>query len=354
MSQRFAIFCFTDQGEQLARRIAGLLTVEAAKTDSPEAKDIIANSLSKQSDTASIHRVTKLSETVQPLFQTGRALVFIGASGIAVRAIAPLIRSKTTDPAVIVIDEAGRFVIPLLSGHLGRANRLASQIAALIDATPVITTATDVNGVFAFDAWASEYGYQVANPSTIKIVASAMLNGQTVGLSSDFAVSGDLPGLVEALDHGDLGVCISLDQTKHPFTETLKLVPTCVHIGIGSRKGVDVQLLKAFFFDTLANLAIPIQAVAAIASIDLKKNEPAINQLAESLAVPFITYSAAELNTVASLFEQSERVLAVTQTGNVCAAAAYLSSGQGRMVCPKTARDGCTIAIAISDWTVQF
>ena len=113
-------------------------------------------------------------------FAAADALVFVGAAGIAVRAIAPHCQSKATDPAVVVLDECGRFAVPLLSGHLGGANDLACRLAAACGAVPVITTATDANGLFAVDEWAKKQNCAVWETPRIKFVSGALLAGKTV------------------------------------------------------------------------------------------------------------------------------------------------------------------------------
>lgn len=110
-------------------------------------------------------------------WEASDALLFVGAAGIAVRAIAPHVASKATDPGVVVIDEAGRFAVPLLSGHLGGANELAQTVARAAGAIPVITTATDVRGVWAVDTWARRAGLAVSNPEAIKRVSARLLSG---------------------------------------------------------------------------------------------------------------------------------------------------------------------------------
>ena len=117
-------------------------------------------------------------------FAAADALVFVGAAGIAVRAIAPHCQSKATDPAVVVLDECGRFAVPLLSGHLGGANDLACRLAAACGAVPVITTATDANGLFAVDEWAKKQNCAVWETPRIKLVSGALLAGKTVRYAS--------------------------------------------------------------------------------------------------------------------------------------------------------------------------
>ncbi|MCL1879350.1 MAG: cobalamin biosynthesis protein [Actinomycetia bacterium] len=332
------LLCFTIRGKRLADRLAAAISCIDGWAAVP----------------IGIGRVTKLHEYTERLFKTGNLLIFVGAAGIAVRAITPFVWSKASDPAVLVIDEAGQFVIPILSGHLGGANHYASELASLIGAVPVITTATDINKVFSIDDYARKWGYAVANPKAIKHVAAAILEGRPVGFCSDFPVDGTLPPPLTAKEGGALGVSVSLDVDKRPFTTTLTLVPKCLHVGVGARKDADGEALKRFFSESLAAAGLPALAVTALCSIDLKAAEPAICALAQKLRVPFVTYRAAELDAVADLFERSDFVKATTGSGNVCEAAAYLSSGCGTMVLPKTVKDKCTLAVAKQDWRVSF
>ena len=160
-------------------------------------------------------------------------IVFVGAAGIAVRAAAPYLAGKAYDPAVVVIDEQGRFVIPLLSGHLGGANELAERLAEGLGATAVITTATDGRAVFAVDSWAKSHECVVFDPENIKYISGALLRGDTVGLRSAFPVDGLLPAHINTKTAAESGFVIGFDTEVQPFPHTLHLVPRVLSLGIG-------------------------------------------------------------------------------------------------------------------------
>lgn len=172
---RIAILSFSSEGQLLGRRLREAL--EGRGSD------------------CTLRRCPEggLREWTQNHFLSNEALIFVGSCGLAVRAIAPFVQSKSSDPAVLVIDETGKFVISLLSGHLGGANELTKWVAEELSATPVITTATDRRGLFAVDSWARRNGYFVSNPEKIKEVSSALLEGKTVTFCSDFPISGKVP-----------------------------------------------------------------------------------------------------------------------------------------------------------------
>ena len=165
------IISFTDKGERLAEKIAGILEGRAVRCGAEH----------------------PLGEWTRDSFSKGNALIYVGAAGIAVRAIAPFVRNKAVDPAVIVVDETGKFAIPILSGHLGGANVLASRIADEIGAEAVITTATDRNNVFSVDDWARAQSMHVENVPLIKKISSCILSGGTIRVESKFSIAGDVP-----------------------------------------------------------------------------------------------------------------------------------------------------------------
>ncbi len=301
-----------------------------------------------------IHRVLKLNEFIPSIFTKGNVIIFVGAVGIAVRAIAPLLKNKTTDPAVIVIDELGRFVIPILSGHIGGANDFANKIADLILATPVLTTATDINDVFQVDTFAIKNNYAILNPEAIKYISSSLLEEREVGLCTPFEIAGELPKNIVLKDSGDIGIFISSELNKRPFRRTLHLLPKCFHIGIGARKNISFESLEEFLLEILSCNFIQLEGIATLSSIDLKKDEDAIVKLSKKYNIPFLTYSIDELKCYEGLFSRSDFVKNTIGIGNVCEISAYVSSKRGKIICNKTIKDGITIAIAEEAWRVSF
>ena len=284
-------------------------------------------------------------------FAEADALVFVCASGIAVRAIAPHVRDKRTDPAVLVMDEDGRFVIPLLSGHLGGANELALDLATRLGAVPVLTTATDVNGLFAVDVFAKKNDLYIEDMALCKAVSAALLAGQPVGFRSDLPVLGDLPKEL-TMDDTDLGIYITAGRGA-PFPRTLQLIPRRYTAGIGCRRGKSAEEMEAFLWENLEKCGVGVHELKALSSIDLKRDEPGLTALADKLGLPFVTFTAEELKNVPGAFTSSAFVKEVTGVDSVCERAAVLSS-EGELVVQKIAQNGMTFALAKREEAIRF
>ena len=280
-------------------------------------------------------------------------LIFVGAVGIAVRAIAPHCKSKAADPAVVVVDEGGNFAVPLLSGHLGGANALARALAKACGAVPVITTATDVNGLFAVDLWAKAQNCAVLEPERIKRVSGALLAGQTVRYWSPWPVAGEAPAGVKKTDAPEAA---DFALTLTPQGEALHLVPRIGVLGVGCRRGTTAQQLEEAFAAFCAASGLSPAAVCAAASIDLKKDEPGLAAFCKAHGWPITFYPADELRAVPGQFTPSAFVASVTGVDNVCERSAVKASG-GTLLLPKTASGGVTLALAVRpfapDWRTE-
>ena len=324
-----SFLAFTDRGEALARDLARALGGEAMRSGKPET----------------------LREWTEKRFVSGGALVFVGAVGIAVRAIAPYVDKKWKDPAVVAVDECGRFAIPLLSGHLGGANRLARAIAELCGATPVVTTATDLHGLFAVDDWARTQNLRVVEPERIRTVSAKVLAGGTLRLWSRFPIEGTPPDEVELLSAPPAGesspppdVFLSIHRENG---ESLHLAPRAVVLGVGCRRGISREAVEDAFAAFLTESGLLPQSVRAVASIDLKKDEEGLLAFCRAHGWPLETRSAQELNETPGDFTPSPFVQSVTGTDNVCERSAAAVSG-GEILHRKRSLGGVTMAAALA------
>lgn len=331
--KRAAILYFTDRGAEMAdgvaNGLAGAWTVERYR---PEGN---------------------LKPLTAGLFGCVDALIFVGACGVAVRAIAPLVASKCSDPAVIVLDERGKYVISLLSGHVGGANALARDVAAMTGGAAVITTATDVNRRFSVDAWAAQKELWISDMGIAKRFAAEILR-RDLPLMSDFPITGALPSGIFAGEAGDIGAAISC-RSISPFAETLLLVPRRLHLGIGCKRGATVQKLRAAVETVLMEAGLRREALQCAVSIDVKRDEAGLHALCEELGLPLHFYSAEELMGVPGDFQASGFVLQTVGADNVCERSAVRSAGSGaKLLVHKRCMDGVTVAIAQEDWSVSF
>ena len=323
---RAAVFCFSDRGAALAERIAGLFP--GARTVRPRGD---------------------LAARTAECFRKCDALIFVGAAGIAVRAIAPHVAAKTADPAVIVADDCGRHVVSLLSGHIGGANRLTRQIAARIGAEPVVTTATDVNQRFSIDEWAARRGLSIESMDAAKRFSAEILR-RDLPLTGDFPVDGPLPAGVFPGTEGDVGAAISCYR-KHPFAVTALLSPRIVHLGIGCKRGAGAEAIAA----AVDGLNLAPGAIVRAASIDVKAHEPGLLAFCRARGIEIRFYSAAELSAAEGEFTPSEFVKKTVGVDNVCERAAAVSAGPGaKIFIRKTRGDGVTVAAAMQDWRISF
>ena len=362
------IISFTDRGQQLAELLADRLCGTATRCG----------------------RDCSLAEWVRDAFDSADALIYVGAVGICVRTIAPYIKSKTRDPAVVVIDETGKYVIPVLSGHLGGANDLARRIARLTGAEPVITTATDLAHAFSVDAWARIQGCVVENPGRIKAVSSKILAGDDIVIASDFPISGEVPEHVivrECRDAESRNTCIrgrtccpgmhcgiderdertvcekedsdtafgkadesvvhcGIDERDERTVcekedsdailtirrrdsqngKTLRIVPRIVCAGVGCRRGIPARNIENAIRTAFEEACISENALCGIFSLDIKADEEGLREFCESRRLPFVTFSAEELMSVKGTFTQSAFVKEITGADNVCERSAVLGA----------------------------
>ncbi len=296
----------------------------------------------------------RLADAVAGRFRAHRGHVFVMATGIVVRLIAPHMRHKTIDPAVVVVDEGGRHAISLLSGHLGGGNRLAQDVAHVLGCEAVITTATDTCRVPAIDLIAQERHLAIENPEAIKHVNMALLTGSPIAVHDPYRfLENALPPrqTVTAVDppapaeDGMAGISVD-DACRELPGRWLRLRPPTLVAGLGCNRGTAADELRGFLLETLAANRLAAGSAACLATIDIKRDEPGLIALAGELAVPLVFFSKAELNRVRGVASPSAMVMKHVGVESVCEAAAILGAGNGSLIVPKRRRGNVTVAIA--------
>lgn len=321
-----AILAFTRRGAALGKVLA-------------EALDASLHVPARFADEVGAEAYDSLEGWTARMWGEKDALIFVGACGIAVRAIAPHVKDKFTDPAVVSVDEAGKFVVPLLSGHVGGANELALRVAALTGGQAAISTATDVNGLFAVDVWARERDMAITDRTLAKEVSAALLEGKAVGFASDFGHPCP-QGLT--VSPAELGVWVTWKTGNGPFARTLRLVPKGLILGIGCRRGTPQAAIEEAVSAALAGYEFA--TVERVSTIDLKQDEPGLLAFCAAHDLPLSVYSAAELAAAEGDFTPSDFVKGITGVDNVCERAAVLAGGA--ILVPKQAKNGVTVAVA--------
>lgn len=326
---RLSIISFTQAGNRVNERLVKRFR-ELGETCSGYVLERFLNPCHEEAGLAPL--TESLGAWTGKQFESRDGIIFVGAAGIAVRAIAPFLKDKMTDPAVVVVDERGRFAISLLSGHVGGANELTGLVAEILGAVPVITTATDVNGRFAVDVFARERGLFISDREVAKEISADVLDGAPVGFFSDVPVEGTLPYGFTQKEVCRRAVWITwkrqvedtsfMNMFLAEGTRVLRLVPKVLSVGIGCRKGIAAETVEKAVLQVFEEYQLDVHAVAGVASVDLKKEEPGILAFCGKWNVSFATCDAVELEQVPGEFSESEFVRETTGTGSVCERAA--------------------------------
>ncbi|MGC7872576.1 cobalt-precorrin 5A hydrolase [Desulfosporosinus sp. SYSU MS00001] len=405
---KIALLALTDRGLATALRIGENLPPGSAQpTFCLHAKALSASS-GKIPKTIPLQPFQHLGDLVPTLWQDCSVLIFIMASGIVVRQIAPLIDRKDRDPAVLVLDEAGNFVIPLLSGHLGGANAWAREIAKHLQAQAVITTATDGRGITAPDEYARRFGWKVEPVDHLPAVNRLLLEQGYLNVLKpvDFSIDQrwledphyrfrdcirrfakpmiGLDNPIDAKDGKDIKNIKDIKNTKDtkitgvaesfsisqetalkeyqnnpnviidafPRGNTKKdciyLIPPFLSVGVGCRRGISSNVVLDAITSALEQIGASLKAISGLYSIDLKADEAGLQEAAKSLGVPLRTFSADELQAVNSQenLTRSNFVKEKIGVDGVCEAASILGAHMGHLILPKTKGQGVTVAIS--------
>ena len=348
---RSAIFAVTERGAELALR--------TARTLDGESHIFLKEGTKAANNNAQHFKV--LGEAVAETFHRYDALIFIMAAGIAVRMIAPHLASKLSDPAVVVMDEAGRHVISLLSGHVGGANHLARELSGALGAEAVITTATDVERLLAVDVLASEYALRPWPKSEIKSLNSALLEGKEIG----YYIDPELPGAefyrkcfkkhniaaisIDQSGFGSIKAPAALVTSKEPEPRNgiLYLTPRRLIAGVGCRKGVPKDAVVEALRTACDRIHRKPSDISLLASTEVKSNEECLLQAANDLGKEIRFWDSSSLQSVINRYglTESDFVRNTIGVGNVCEAAALACVENGRFALSKTKFGPVTVSL---------
>lgn len=300
------------------------------------------------------------------LFEQYEGIVFIMATGIVIRSIAPYIKDKTTDPAIVVMDERGAHAISLLSGHLGGGNELTHKVAQAVGATPVITTASDVTRRLAVDMFAKQLGAEISSMEAAKDVTAVGVDGGKIQIfyhpsrvsvpSNDLpqgvklvVVTGSMKGQAEAFKREsnaleEAGVFISSDDLALP-RNAVQLIPKSLTVGIGCRRGVHPEIVQEVFSAACRLAHVNTRAVGKLATIKLKAEEEGILALSHQHDIPLEIVELDKIKAVQAQFAGSDFVEKTIGVRAVAEPCAMLASNKGYMRLYRYADQGVTIAI---------
>ena len=320
----------------------GLALAKKLKAQFP---DSVIYTLDKWHDEECTPIEPDLSTFTAQLFDRHKTLVYIMATGIVVRSIALHLVDKTVDPAVVVLDERGQFAISLLSGHLGGANAVASEIAGTMGATAVITTASDVQGMPSVDMIAQKHQLIIDSMHDAKILTAMTVNGQKVGWRNDSLLNLpcyypcdeiDAEGLVVVSNRTDLAEKVLSAQ----------LIPQNIIVGVGCRRGISGQQIIDFVTEQLQLNSISEMSIRQLASIDIKSDEQGVLDAAAHFGVPAVFVETTEIEKIEQDFSSSAFVKSQVGVSGVCEPAAFIAGGRtGEFISRKKSKEGITVAI---------
>jgi cobalt-precorrin 5A hydrolase len=348
---KLAVWAVTPNGVRLTDRLADSL---------PDADIYVSQDLAEKNTSHILFE--KLSATLEKKFGQYTGHIFIMATGIVVRVLAPLIQSKTKDPAVVVVDDLGKNAISLLSGHIGGANELTYKIAQIIEANPVITTATDINDVPAIDLLAMENGLFIENPAAIKTVNMALLKKEKIGVHDPYNFLAqkllklesaafkrfmyDITNISQNAEIKNNTFVYINDTIIDLPSRTLILRPPSLVAGIGCNRGTDSEEIRVHLKEVLESHRLASTSLTCLGSIDIKNDEAGLIAVAEGLELPLNFFKREELNQVKGIKNPSPVVEKHVGVKSVCEAAAILASLGGTLIVPKQSTQNVTVAIA--------
>ena len=338
------IISVTNSGDKIAEKLENSIVVDKFCGYNEENKINVDKFLRDDVKNIGIKNIT------EKYFKKDNTIIFISSTGIAVRTIAPYIESKDKDPAVIVIDSTGRFVISLLSGHLGGANDITLKLGSILGAEPIITTATDNLNIDAPDVIAKEKGYIIDDLKMAKEIASMLVNNKKVAYIEDFVAFNkkiiEVPkGYIKSVTSAE-GLVVVTDKYNLDFNKPhLKLIKKNVVLGIGCKKGIPFNHMKEKIFKVLKIYNIDKRAIKSIATVEIKKNEEAILKMVDELKCDFNVFKIKDIKKVEHNYKGSEFVKSVIGVRVVAEPCVELTGAT--LITEKLKLDGVTLCIGV-------
>lgn len=318
--------------------------LELAKRLRSEFPDVVIYTLPKFVDANTKSIEGELSSFTGELFKRHKTLIFIMATGIVVRCIAQHLGDKTSDPAVVGMDEQGRYAISLLSGHLGGANAAAALISEAIGSEAVVTTASDRQGVLSVDMIAQKHNLKIASMHDAKTLTAMMVNGKKIAWRNESCI--DLPSYFECSELECDGVVVVSNEIVRSDIPAAQLIPKNIIIGVGCRRGVTGETIIQFISEQLLINNIHPHSIEQLASVDLKEDEVGIKKAAKHFGVTTTFISRSKIEKIESQFTVSNFVKTNIGVSSVCEPSAYLAGGRnGQFISKKQSKDGVTVAI---------
>lgn len=294
-----------------------------------------------------------LKQLVEQIYSKYKTILFIMASGIVVRMIAPLIQSKLVDPAILVMDDQGENVISLLSGHIGGANEKAKQLAQIIGARPILTTSSDVNGKIAVDTFAIKHGLHIRDFTAAKDITAMILNEKKVCIINEMAIRIQDDYLCENLivdnlensEEYDGAIVISHSNILKINIPYVQLIPKHIVLGIGCKKDTKAKDIIDFIYKIMEKLELSIHSIRVLSTVDVKQDEIGIIEAKEHFQVGLEIISRDEIRLHQDKFKKSPFVMKTIGVGNVSEPCGYISSQGGTCLLGRTAQNGITLSV---------
>ena len=364
--EKTAIIALTRNGARMARTLAGSLDRDHAL--------FIDRRFRKDDDSGEAFDLP-LWPVVKRAFAGYSSLVLFLSAGASIRLLAPLLESKQVDPAVVCVDDAGSFCVSLISGHVGGADQLAQEVAVCLGARAVVTSASHASGTLAVDLLGREFGWRLkADSTTITRASAAVINGQPIGiwqgagepgwwpdekpLPENIAVYATLGDLAASACATALIISDTTGDLETLLADKITVVyrPRSLVIGMGCRRGVPVEELESLLAEALRENGLSAECLAEIATAEIKRGEPGLEQLAERHGVPLSFLQANELNAVfetnpGAITSKSERAHGLVGVWGVAEPAALLTAGASELLVNREKTTRATIAIARKDFT---